>query len=91
MENFVRKMYQNLQRSHAFDHDRINRMGTVIMFIDATQESSSISFYLRNNYNVLYIIVFSIRQKKRNGAEEAHWAHNPRVGGSKLPSATLLT
>jgi hypothetical protein len=24
---------------------------------------------------------------KRFGAEEAHWAHNPRVGGSKLPIA----
>ena len=25
---------------------------------------------------------------KRFGAEEAHWAHNPRVGGSKLPIAS---
>lgn len=24
---------------------------------------------------------------KRLGAEEAHWAHNPRVGRSKLPAA----
>ena len=29
---------------------------------------------------------------ERIGAEEAHWAHNPRVGGSKLPfaMATIL-
>lgn len=26
----------------------------------------------------------------RNGAEEAHWAHNPRVGGSKPPFDTPL-
>ena len=27
---------------------------------------------------------------KRFGAEEAHWAHNPRVGGSKLPIARVV-
>jgi hypothetical protein len=27
---------------------------------------------------------------ERFGAEEAHWAHNPRVGGSKLPIATKI-
>ena len=28
--------------------------------------------------------------RQRFGAEEAHWAHNPRVGGSKLPIARRL-
>ena len=37
----------------------------------------------------LYDNICSFVSTKRNGAEEAHWAHNPRVGGSKLPSATL--
>ena len=30
------------------------------------------------------------RTEQRFGAEEAHWAHNPRVGGSKLPIAREL-
>ena len=32
-------------------------------------------------------MLFVLSSWQRNGAEEAHWAHNPRVGGSKLPSA----
>ena len=28
--------------------------------------------------------------RQRFGAEEAHWAHNPRVGGSKLPIARMF-
>ena len=36
-----------------------------------------------------YLRAFVWRQiSKRFGAEEAHWAHNPRVGGSKLPIAS---
>ena len=29
-------------------------------------------------------------ERERSGAAEARWAHNPKVGGSKPPSATFL-
>ena len=29
-------------------------------------------------------------ERERSGAAEARWAHNPKVGGSKPPFATLL-
>ena len=35
-------------------------------------------------------LLFWMCPQQRNGAEEAHWAHNPRVGGSKLPSAMQI-
>lgn len=35
-------------------------------------------------------IIDGILSSKRDGAEEAHRAHNPRVGGSKPPLATSL-
>ena len=43
-----------------------------------------------NLQNGNIIMTFSEPQKQRIGAEEAHWAHNPRVGGSKLPFARFL-
>jgi hypothetical protein len=34
--------------------------------------------------------VCSFAARKRSGAAEARWAHNPKVGGSKPPFATLF-
>ena len=31
-----------------------------------------------------------VYERERSGAAEARWAHNPKVGGSKPPFATLL-
>ena len=31
-----------------------------------------------------------VHERERSGAAEARWAHNPKVGGSKPPFATLL-
>ena len=42
-----------------------------------------------NNANMLRNIKWYFYSKcQQSGAEEACWAHNPEVGGSKPPSAT---
>ena len=87
--------YQVMHLSHSIIWSLSSDPSRELCLTSVRSYSSSVTVTERITtlkYKIYFWIMYSsifwgCHVSERIGAEEAHWAHNPRVGGSKLPFA----